>query len=154
MSNGKFKMKYGDSISPGTFRADAPVQRFAPEGGTIKSYKGLGIPKYTGSSGAFGVIGGGAIKLGLGVVKKSLSNLKSFFKQTRVKAQQSARPVTKPKTFDYSKDFGKSYAETKHLGYGKPGYKWYGPPPTPKPSQSPSARLWRKHQQRVSDFNK
>ena len=148
MSNGKFKMKYGDSISPGTFRADAPVQRFAPKGELVDMPK----PVITGGSGALGIIGGVA---GKAVKLLNIANIRSTIKQYLGKgAKPAATTVTKPKTFDYSKDFGKSYAETKHLGYGKPGYKWYGPPPTPKPSQSPSARLWRKHQQRVSDFNK
>ena len=107
MPNGKFKMKYGDTESPGTFSADAPAQRFAPKEGTIKSYKELpGYQPVMGGSGALGIIGGAGIKLGLkaipvvkGVVKKSLSNLKSFFKQAKaIKTAKPAAPkVSKPK---------------------------------------------------------
>jgi hypothetical protein len=103
MPNGKFKMKYGDSISPGTFRTDAPVQKFAPKGKNIKIDP---MDYLQGSSGALGIIGGAGIKLGLraipvvkGVVKKSLSNLKSFFKQAKaIKTAKPAAPkVSKPK---------------------------------------------------------
>ena len=117
MPNGKFKMKYGDSVSPGTFSADAPAQKFAPQdtrnrdtlkpGRSAASYfisdiKGkVKSPGFKKDLAVFGSIAGltpiGRTALGAkvigGVVKKSLSNLKSFFKQT--KAIKTAKPVTK-----------------------------------------------------------
>tara|TARA_R110000751_G_scaffold263_1_gene1241 strand:+ start:234 stop:842 length:609 start_codon:yes stop_codon:yes gene_type:complete len=81
----------GDLPKFSSTKEDAPGYVPPKDSGELKNVSELpGYEPIQGSSGSLGIIGGAGIKLGFGVVKKSLSNLKSFFKQT--KAIKTAKP--------------------------------------------------------------
>ena len=90
-------LKNGDLPKFSSTKEDAPGYVPPKDSGEIKTYN-AGKPNIIGSSGPFGVIGGGGIKLGVGLLKKGLSKIKSFFSKKPVTVTKLKPPVTKPKT--------------------------------------------------------
>jgi len=78
MSNGKFKMKYGDSVSPGTFREDAPAQKFKKETTTTNKR-----PSWLGQKSQPGIPGGGDTRHSTPAPKPPrIGSTKPVYKQT------------------------------------------------------------------------